>query len=115
MIIAIDGPAGAGKSTIAKLLAEKLDCTYINTGAMYRAVALKLLRTGGKFLQEDIKEILEKTDINLKKEKLLLDGKDVSEDIKDEKVAKLASKVAQLPIVRQILVEKQRKIAEKEK
>ena len=115
MIIAIDGPAGAGKSTIAKLLAEKLDCTYINTGAMYRAVALKLLRTGGKFSQEDIKEILEKIDINLKKEKVLLDGKDVSEDIKDEKVAKLASKVAQLPIVRQILVEKQRKIAKKEK
>ena len=115
MIIAIDGPAGAGKSTIAKLLAEKLDCTYINTGAMYRAVALKLLRIGGKFSQEDIKEILEKTDINLKKEKVLLDGKDISEDIKNEKVAKLASKVAQLPIVRQILVEKQRKIAKKEK
>ena len=111
MIIAIDGPAGAGKSTIARILAEKLNCTYINTGAMYRAVALKLLKIGGKFSQEDLKEILEKTDINLVGDKVILDDEDVSEEIKDEKVAKFASKVAQVPIVRKILVEKQREIA----
>jgi len=114
MIIAIDGPAGAGKSTVAKILAERLNCTYINTGAMYRAVALKFLKIGGKFSQEDIKEILENTDIYLKEDKIFLDKEDVSEEIKDEKVAKFASKIAQIPIIRQYLVEKQRQIAKKE-
>jgi cytidylate kinase len=113
MIIAIDGPAGAGKSTVAKILAKKLDCTYINTGAMYRAVALKFLKVGGKLSEKEIKEILENTDINLKGEKIFLDDTDVSEEVKDEKVAKFASKISQIPIVRQILVEKQRKMAEK--
>jgi len=111
MIVAIDGPAGAGKSTVARLLAEKINCTYINTGAMYRAVALKLLKIGGKFNEEDIEKILQNTDININENRTILDGEDVSEKIKDEKVAKLASQIAKIPIVRKILVEKQRQIA----
>ncbi len=114
MIIAIDGPAGAGKSTVAKMIAEKLGCTYIDTGAMYRAVALKLLKIGGKFTEEDIKKILENTDIKLKGQKVFLDGVDVSDEIRNEQVAKIASTVARLPYVRKKLVQMQRKIAEGE-
>ncbi|EDP74322.1 Cytidylate kinase, partial [Hydrogenivirga sp. 128-5-R1-1] len=115
MIIAIDGPAGAGKSTIAKLIAQKLNCTYINTGAMYRAVAYKILKIGGKFSQEDLEKLLENTEIQLKGEKVILDGENITDKIKNENVAKMASKVAKIPIVRKKLVEMQRKMAEKEK
>jgi cytidylate kinase len=115
VIIAIDGPAGAGKSTVAKLLAQKLNCTYINTGAMYRAVALKILTIGGKFTEKDLEELIDNTKIQLKGEKVFLDGDDVTEKIKTEKVAKMASKIATIPLVRKKLVEMQRKIAEKEK
>ncbi len=115
MIIAIDGPAGAGKSTIAKLIAQKLNCTYINTGAMYRAVTYKIIKIGGKFSQEDLENLLENTEIQLKGEKVILDGEDITDKIKNENVAKMASKVAKVPIVRQKLVEMQRKMAEKEK
>ncbi|RMA97651.1 (d)CMP kinase [Hydrogenothermus marinus] len=111
MIIAIDGPAGAGKSTVAKILAEKIGCTYINTGAMYRAVAYKLLQIGGKFTEEDLKNILENISISLDKDKVLLDGEDISDKIKDEKVSKMASKIATIKIVREKLVEKQRQMA----
>jgi len=115
MIIAIDGPAGAGKSTVARLLSEKIGCTYINTGAMYRAVAYKLLKIGGKFTEDDIKNILNSTSINFKNNKVFLDGNDITEDIKDEKVAKMASKVATLKIVREKLVNMQREIAKGKK
>lgn len=111
MIIAIDGPAGAGKSTIARLLSEKIGCTYINTGAMYRAVAYKLLKIGGKFTEDDIKNILNNTSINIEDNKVFLDGNDITEDIKNEKVAKMASKVATLKVVRENLVQMQREIA----
>ncbi len=115
MIIAIDGPAGAGKSTIAKLIAQKLNCTYINTGAMYRAVAYKILQIGGKFTQEDLEKLLDSTEIELKDEKVILDGEDITEKIKTEDAAKMASKIAKIPLVRKKLVEMQRKMAEKEK
>ena len=66
MIIAIDGPAGAGKSTIAKLIAKRFDIVYIDTGAMYRAIGLKALRNGIKCTDDDkISEMLASTDINL--------------------------------------------------
>lgn len=115
MIIAIDGPAGAGKSTIAKLIAQKLNCTYINTGAMYRAVAYKILQIGGKFTKEDLENLIENTEIQLKGENVILDGENINDKIKNENVAKMASKVAKIPLVRKKLVEMQRKMAEKEK
>lgn len=119
MIIAIDGPAGSGKSTIAKLLAKELGFTYIDTGAMYRAVALKIKRLG---IDPDNKEavinVLKETDIRLKTNeeiKVFLDGEDVSSEIRTEEIGKIASKIARYPEVRKILVEMQRKIGEEAK
>ncbi len=119
MIIAIDGPAGSGKSTIAKLLAKELGYTYIDTGAMYRAVALKIKRLG---IDPDNKEavvnVLRETDIRLKTNeeiKVFLDGEDVSSEIRTEEIGKIASKIARYPEVRKILVEMQRKIGEEAK
>ena len=119
MIIAIDGPAGSGKSTIAKLLAKKLGFTYIDTGAMYRAVALKIKRLG---INPDDKNavinVLETTDIKLKSNeeiKIFLDGENVSSLIRTEEIGKIASKIARYPEVRKILVNMQRKIGEKAK
>ncbi len=119
MIIAIDGPAGSGKSTIAKLLAKELGFTYIDTGAMYRAVALKIKRLG---IDPDNKEavvnVLKETDIRLKTNeeiKVFLDGEDVSSEIRTEEIGKIASKIARYPEVRKILVDMQRKIGEEAK
>ena len=119
MIIAIDGPAGSGKSTIAKLLAKELGFTYIDTGAMYRAVALKIKRLG---IDPDNKEavvnVLKETDTRLKTNeeiKVFLDGEDVSSEIRTEEIGKIASKIARYPEVRKILVEMQRKIGEEAK
>ncbi|RMG00507.1 MAG: (d)CMP kinase, partial [Acidobacteria bacterium] len=115
MIIAIDGPSGAGKSTIGKILAKRLGLIYLDTGAMYRAVALAVLRA--KIDPADTETI-----INLAKNlsiefkglgdelRIFLDGEDVSEQIRDERVSKMASIVSTIPEVRRILVERQRQI-----
>ncbi len=119
MIIAIDGPAGSGKSTIAKLLAKELGYTYIDTGAMYRAVALKIKRLGiDPDNKEAVVDVLKETDIRLKTNeeiKVFLDGEDVSSEIRTEEIGKIASKIARYPEVRKILVEMQRKIGEEAK
>lgn len=116
-IIAIDGPAGAGKSTIARLLAQKLNLLYVDTGAMYRALALKALRMG---IMPEEKEklaalavgtnitLLENNEKNLC---IMLDGEDVSEAIRTPEVTMLVSVVAMLPEVRLQMVELQRAIA----
>lgn len=115
MIIAIDGPSGAGKSTIGRILAKRLGLIYLDTGAMYRAVALAVLRA--KIDPADTNTI-----INLAKNisiefkglgdelRIFLDGEDVSEQIRDERVSKMASIVSTIPGVRRILVERQRHI-----
>lgn len=107
--IAIDGPAGSGKSSIAKNLAKKLNINYIDTGAMYRAITLKLLQE--KEEMERIVEILEDTQIDFKNGKIFLDGIDVSSEIRSIQVSKLASKYSQIPLVRKKLVELQQEIA----
>lgn len=107
--IAIDGPAGSGKSSIAKNLAKKLNINYIDTGAMYRAITLKLLQE--KEEMERIVEILEDTQIDFKNGKIFLDGIDVSSEIRSNQVSKLASKYSQIPQVRKKLVELQQEIA----
>ncbi|MCI8459318.1 MAG: (d)CMP kinase [Clostridia bacterium] len=116
MNIAIDGPAGAGKSTIAKRLAEQLGFLYLDTGAMYRAVALKALR--GRIAldsEKDVEEMLRQTHIDVRHEqgvqKVYLDGQDVSEAIRENEVSKAASAVSALKCVRMQMVEAQRRIA----
>ncbi|MEZ0324263.1 MAG: (d)CMP kinase [Hydrogenothermaceae bacterium] len=111
MIIAIDGPAGSGKSTITKLLAERLNFTYIDTGAMYRAFALKVKRLGINIdNQEQVISLIENTDIKIEGEKVFLDREDVSDLIRTEEIGNIASKVARYPQVRKFMVKMQRQI-----
>lgn len=115
--IAIDGPAGAGKSTIAKRAAEKLNFIYIDTGAMYRAAALYMLRNA---IQEDssIEEAIEKAEITIQHrdgaQQVLLNGENVTPFIRTEEVGKMASQVAANKKVRLKLVALQQKLAKKE-
>lgn len=116
MNIAIDGPAGAGKSTIAKKLSARLGFLYLDTGAMYRAVALKVLREGIDFNDEaKINSVVKNISIRIAYEngaqKIFADGEDVSEKIREHAVSSAASKVSALPCVRIKLVELQREIA----
>ena len=107
MQIAIDGPAGSGKSTVAKRLAERLNIEYIDTGAMYRAITLKLKNVENK----DYKKVLDKTNIDFKNNKIFLDGVDVSNFIRDPEISKLTSDISKLPEIREKLVIIQRSIA----
>ena len=113
--VAIDGPAGAGKSTIAKLVAEKLGYIYIDTGAMYRAVAWKVLDTSVETTDEAIIRTAEKLDVRLRivgdAVRVFADDTDVTEAIRTPEVTALVSKVAQLGPVRSKMVELQRGMA----
>lgn len=112
LIIAIDGPASSGKSTTAKLLAEKLGYLYIDTGAMYRAVTLMALRNNIVDDEEKIINLARNLDIQLKFENgqisVFVDGIDVSEDIRSLEVSNFVSPVSKIEEVRKIMVEKQR-------
>ncbi|HSK31578.1 MAG TPA: (d)CMP kinase [Candidatus Limnocylindria bacterium] len=113
MIIAIDGPSGAGKSTLARRLARELGFIYLDTGAMYRALALKVLREGID-LSDDalLVELVTSTDIELKDSggrlEVLLDGRDVAGEIRTPEVSQLASMVSALKVVRARMLELQR-------
>lgn len=118
MNIAIDGPAGAGKSTIAKLLAAKLGIIYLDTGAMYRAIGLKALNTGVDISDAvAVEKMLADTKINVGQENgvqhVYLDGNDVSTAIRENSVSKAASDISAVPCVRYKMVELQRDIASK--
>jgi cytidylate kinase len=104
MVVAIDGPAGAGKSSVARELARALGFTYLNSGAMYRAVGLLTLREGGA-----ASEHAENLDIQLG-ERLLLGGEDVTEALRTPDVTEAASRVATNDRVRAALVRKQREL-----
>lgn len=106
-IIAVDGPAGAGKSTVSKIVANKLGYTYIDTGAMYRAVGLKLAKTGA-----DLADIIDSVEIELDdKARVFLDGQDVTAEIRTPEISRLASDVSKFGFVRKKLTELQRKMA----
>lgn len=114
--IAIDGPAGAGKSTISRKAAEILGYIYVDTGALYRTVGLKFLNLGiDDELNCNIEEILQKTIVDIRfvngEQRVFLDGKDVSEEIRTPKASKMASVVSSKPQVRAFLLEMQRKLA----
>jgi CMP/dCMP kinase len=102
VVVAIDGPAGAGKSTVARALAGALGFTYLDSGAMYRAAALMLLRDGGA-ASERAREL----EIELG-ERVIANGEDVTEAIRDPEVTEAASRIATNPQVREALVDKQR-------
>jgi cytidylate kinase len=115
--IAIDGPAGAGKSTIARLLAKKLGYIYIDTGAMYRAITLKALENGTGFDDEEaLTELAETSSIKLAFDDdgcqiIYLNGRDVSEDIRTPRVSQHVSLAAKVPGVRHAMVRQQRELA----
>lgn len=116
MIIAIDGPAGAGKSTVAKMLAHKLGFLYIDTGAMYRALALKAIETNLesgninliiKMAKDSNIDLMNNQDGSLK---IFLDGRNVTQDIRQPRVTAVVSGIAKIKEVRQVLLELQRKL-----
>lgn len=109
--IAIDGPGGAGKSTIAKQVARALDIDYIDTGAMYRAVGYKLIRDNIDMHDEAaLAAMLEATDIDFSGGKTILDGEDISDRIRTQEISRKASECSALAPVRAKLVELQKKM-----
>lgn len=112
MIVAIDGPAGSGKSTIAKLIAKDLDLVYLDTGAMYRIFTLKTLKENVEYTNlKNINELLETLDIDIDKDKFYLDKKDVSSEIRTTEVANNVSNIAAIKEVREKMVSLQREFS----
>lgn len=110
--IAIDGPAGAGKSTIAKKIAKRLNITYIDTGAMYRALTYKVLINNIDINNEDeIVRLTRESNINFSQDNIYLDDAIVNEEIRSIEVGKNVSYIAKIKEVRQILVNTQKRIA----
>ena len=118
LIIAIDGPSGAGKSTLAKRLARELGFIYLDTGAMYRALALKVLRHGLDLADDArLARLVESTEIDLHEDngmlEVLLDGINVADEIRTPEVSQLASKVSALKIVRARMLDLQRRMGQR--
>ena len=116
MVIAIDGPAGSGKSTVAKLVAERLCYLYVDTGAMYRALTWKALKEKVDLEDEDaLTSLSRQTEIALKEErgelKVFVDGEEVTEAIRKESVTENSFYLARVPSVRAEMVKQQRKMA----
>ena len=115
--IAIDGPAGAGKSTLARALARELGYLYVDTGAIYRTVALRAREAGADPSDpEQVAPLLEDLDLRMDYggdgvQRMYLSGRDVTETIRENEISALASQVAALPAVREFLLEFQRKQA----
>nr|WP_042338236.1 (d)CMP kinase [Desulfosporosinus youngiae] len=115
--IAIDGPAGAGKSTVAKIVAKQLQLFYLDTGAMYRAIAYKVLKSGVSMEEEArVSQIAKHTEVVLdhsEERTVWCDGEDVTQQIRSPEVSRAVSVVAAYPEVRERLVELQRREAER--
>ena len=118
MIIAIDGPAGSGKSTVARLISRTLGIIYLDTGAIYRAVGLAALKRNINLEDEEaLVELIKNIKIEIipskGQQKILLDGEDITQTIRTEEVGMAASKVSRHPMVRKELLELQRNFARK--
>ncbi len=107
MKIAIDGPAGSGKSSLAKEIAKRLGVLYVDTGAMYRAITLKLLKED----ESSYEEILKNTKITFDGDNIFLDGRDVSKEIRENEISNKTSEMSKKKIIRDYLVKMQREIA----
>ncbi len=115
LIVAIDGPSGAGKSTLAKKLAEKLGFIYLDTGAMYRALALKILRQKVDLADEQkLAQLVNSTAVDLQGDgaelRVILDGENVASEIRTPAVSQMASKASALKLVRDRMLELQRRL-----
>ena len=118
MIIAIDGPSGSGKSTLGRMLARALKLLYIDTGSMYRAVALATIEAGIDPTDKDaVTELAEKVEIDLEGDpdslSVLLNGRDITDQIRTESVTEMSSVVSTIPGVRRAMVERQRAISKR--
>jgi len=116
--IAIDGPAASGKSTTAKIIAQKLNYLYIDTGAMYRALTLAIIKANtDTSIEAEIKKLALQTKIELKQSEAelqtFLNGKDVSHEIRLPEINQIISKISAYPEIRKIMVEKQRRLAQR--
>ena len=111
LVIAVDGPAGAGKSTIAKIIAKRLNINYIDTGAMYRAITYKCLKNNVDINnEEEVIKIAQNTDIDFRDNNLYLDKEIVNEEIRTIEVSNNVSNVAKIKEVRYLMVDVQREI-----
>jgi CMP/dCMP kinase len=116
LIIAIDGPSGSGKSTLGRMLARELGLLYIDTGSMYRAVALAVIESTSVNETDDVAvgSLAQRVDINLAGDpdslRVSLNGRDVSERIRDEDVTHVSSIISTIPAVRRAMVERQREL-----
>ena len=112
MIVAIDGPAGAGKSTVARRLAERLGLRYLDTGAMYRAVTWLALERGLDLDDEQaVAELAREHEVTVEGDRVVIDGRDVSGEIRTVRIDRVVSTVARHPAVRRVLRERQRALA----
>lgn len=109
MRVAIDGPSGSGKSSVAKAIANKLGLLHLDTGGMYRTLGYKIIKDNLSL--ENIEESLKNLDLKIINKKFFLDGEDVSEKIRSNEVSKMASKVSSIKSVREYMVNLQRKIS----
>ena len=105
-IIAIDGPSGVGKSTIARKLAAELSCVYVDTGAMFRCLALSWGRRGCPESDLFLQELGEQTRIYFEDEKTFCDEMDVTDEIRSEDISSLASRISLFPSIREVMKKK---------
>ena len=113
-IIAIDGPAGVGKSTIAHKLAAELSCVYVDTGAMFRCLALSWGKQGCPKSDLSLRELGEQTRIYFEDEKTFCDEIDVTDEIRSENISSLASRISLFPSIREVMKKKQRSLVKEE-